>query len=141
MYLLDTNVVSEFRKIHPDQGAWRWLDSTPAADLFLPAVVLGELQRGVENLRHHNPAKALLLEQWLDQLESAYQVVPMDGRIFREWAKLMEGHPERLEVDAMIAATARIHKLTVVSRNAKDFEQLKTPVLNPFTTSAHRPSR
>ena len=141
MYLLDTNVVSELRKPHPDRGVLKWLDSAPPADLLLPAVVIGELQRGVEKLRRRHPAKALHLEQWLDQLASSYQVVPMDGHVFREWATLIEGHPERLEVDAMIAATARIHKFTVVSRNARDFERLETRVLNPFTPSSQRPRR
>ena len=141
MYLLDTNVVSELRKPRPDERARAWLESVPNAELLLPAVVLGELQRGVEKLRRRDRASAVPLQEWLEQLASSYQVVPMDGGAFREWARLVEGHPERLEVDAMIAAMAKIHKLTVVSRNVRDFERLGTRVLNPFAPPAQRPSR
>ena len=136
MYLLDTNVVSELRKPRPNQAVLNWLQSVPDADLFLPAVVLGELQRGVEQLRARDPERAALVEQWVDQLASSYEVVSMDARVFREWARLVEGHPGQLIVDAMIAATAAVHGLTVVSRNVRDFERLGASVLNPFS-SAH----
>ena len=136
MYLLDTNVVSELRKPRPDQAVLNWLKSVPDADLFLPAVVLGELQRGVEQLRARDPERAALVEQWVDQLASSYEVVAMDARVFREWARLVERRPGQLVVDAMIAATAAVHGLTVVSRNVRDFERLGASVLNPFS-SAH----
>ena len=136
MYLLDTNVVSELRKPRPDQAVLNWLKSVPDADLFLPAVVLGELQRGVEQLRARDPERAALVEQWVDQLASSYEVVAMDARVFREWARLVERRPGQLVVDAMIAATAAVHGLTVVSGNVRDFERLGASVLNPFS-SAH----
>jgi len=136
VYLLDTNVVSELRKPRPDQAVLNWLKSVPDADLFLPAVVLGELQRGVEQLRARDPERAALVEQWVDQLASSYEVVAMDARVFREWARLVERRPGQLVVDAMIAATAAVHGLTVVSRNVRDFERLGASVLNPFS-SAH----
>lgn len=133
MYLLDTNIVSEARKPRPNPAVLSWLASVPAEDLFLPAVVLGELQRGVEQLRRREPEKAALIERWIDAIASSYEVIPMDAAVFREWARLLEQHPGHLIVDAMIAATARVHRLTVVSRNVADFERLRVAVLNPFT--------
>jgi toxin FitB len=134
VYLLDTNVVSELRKPRPNQAVLNWLQSVPDADLFLPAVVLGELQRGVEQLRARDPEKAALVEQWVDQLASSSEVVSMDARVVRQWARLVERHPGPLVVDAMIAATAAVHGLTVVSRNVRDFERLGATVLNPFSS-------
>lgn len=134
-YLLDTNVVSELRKPKPHGRVLAWINDLQADQIYLSAVTIGELQTGVQLTRRQNVAKAAEIELWVDQLAESFQVLPMDARCFREWARLMEGKAERLLEDAMIAATARIHQLTVATRNERDFKQLGVQVLDPFKTS------
>lgn len=132
MYLLDTNIVSELRKNKPHGGVLAWLDTVDRDDIFLSVVTLGELQAGIELTRRQNLVKAAEIEGWLDRLPDLYKVLIMDVRTFREWARLMHRQPTQLSEDAMLAATARIHRLTVVTRNTRDFERFDVPVLNPF---------
>jgi predicted nucleic acid-binding protein len=134
-YLLDTNVVSELRKPRPHGGVLSWINELQADQIYLSAVTIGELQTGVELTRRQNTAKAAEIEIWVDQLAESFQVLPMDAQCFREWARVMEGKAERLLEDVMIAATARIHRLTVATRNERDFRQLGVHVLDPFKTS------
>src|SRR5438132_76861 len=134
MYLLDTNVISELRKNRPHGGVLAWLDRIDTDDIFLSAVTLGELQAGIEVTRRQDLAKAVELEAWLDHLPDMYKVLPMEIRTFREWARLMVGQSPQLSEDAMLAATARVHHLTVVTRNIQDFQRFDVPLLNPFTT-------
>jgi predicted nucleic acid-binding protein len=133
MFLLDTNVVSELRKNRPHGAVVAWLKGVDDEEIFLSAVTLGELQTGVELTRRQDPAKATQIEAWLDQVADSYQLLPMDGRAFREWARLMAGRPDQLLEDAMLAATARVHRLTVVTRNTRDFKSFEVPVFDPFT--------
>jgi toxin FitB len=86
----------------------------------------------VERTRRSNPAKAQEIEAWIDELAATHEILPMDGTVFREWARLIEGKSDTLYDDAMIAAIARVHQLTVATRNEADFEALKTPYFNPF---------
>ena len=132
MYLLDTNIVSELRRVRPNPELLAWLTRTPADQLFLAAVTLGELQAGVEMTRRQDPEKASAIEAWIDVVSSAYDVLPMNGPVFRRWAQLMHRRSRDLIEDAMIAATALVHNLTVVTRNLRDFERLGVPALNPF---------
>ena len=131
-YLLDTNVVSEFRKTRPHGAVAAWLSAQQTEHLFLSAITIGELQAGVERTRRHDPAKANELETWLSELPALYQCLPMDIACFREWARLMDRKPDRLSEDAMIAATARVHGLVVATRNERDFAQLDVRIFNPF---------
>ena len=131
-YLLDTNVVSEMRKPRPHGAVVAWLTGLRDEQALLPAVTMGELQAGIELTRHHDPAKASVIEAWVDQLELAFQVLPMDAATFREWGRLMHGKSEHVIGDAMIAATARIHDLTVATRNEADFKHFNVEVFNPF---------
>ncbi len=133
IYLLDTNVVSELRKPRPHGGVAAWRRSVPAHQLAIPAVVLAEAQAGVELTRNQDAAKADELEIWIDNLMAYYTILPADGPIFREWARLMHRKPVNLTVDAMIAATARVIGLTVATRNVKHFAVFGVPVFNPFT--------
>jgi predicted nucleic acid-binding protein len=131
-YLLDTNVMSELRKPRPHGAVMEWLRSQPDEDLFVSAVTVGEIQAGIELTRKQDEDKAAEIERWLDLVVASYSVVPMDGACFREWARLMRGHPEHKSHDAMIAATARVHGLTVATRERKDFSRFGVEVLNPF---------
>jgi toxin FitB len=134
MYLLDTNVVSELRRERPHGAVLAWLESVSTEYLHVSAVTLGELQAGVELTRDQDPEKAATIEAWIDQVEQTSTVLPLDGRIFRAWAKLMHHRSDDLTEDAMIAATALVHGLTVVTRNVRDFEPFGVPILNPFAT-------
>ena len=132
MYLLDTNIVSELRKPRPNRAVVYWLEGIADADLYLSAVTLGEIQAGIEITREQDPDKAAMIESWADQLAVAYNVLPMDAAIFRQWAKLMHRQSNTVYEDAMIAASAIMHKLTVVTRNVRDFERFQVPIFNPF---------
>lgn len=134
-YLLDTNVVSELRKPRPHGAVVAWLESIDDAKLYLSAVTLGEVQAGIELTREQNPAKAAEIESWLDLLAAAYNVLPMDAEAFRAWARLMHRRSDTLYEDAMIAATAQVHGLTVASRNVADFKALGVEVFNPFAAA------
>ena len=135
MYLLDTNVVSELRKPRPHGAVVAWLQFTAEADLYLSAVTLGEIQAGIELTREQDAAKASEIEAWADLLAASYSVLPMDGETFRAWARLMHRKSDTFYEDAMIAATAIVHKLTVVTRNVADFADFSVSLLNPFDTT------
>lgn len=132
MFLLDTNVISELRKTKPHGGVLAWLRATAESDLFISAVTLGEIQRGIELTRDQNPAKAQEISQWADRLAHSQQILPMDAPTFRVWARLMHHQSDAVFEDAMIAATALVHHLTVVTRNTGDLAPFKVPMLNPF---------
>ena len=138
MYLLDTNVVSELRRPRPHGAVLEWVRAANDAALHLSAVTLAELQAGIELTRVQDRDKAAELQRWLDAVEGQYSVLPMDGRTFREWARLMHARSDALYEDAMIAATARIHGLTVVTRNVADFRPFDVAVLDPFGTGRRR---
>jgi predicted nucleic acid-binding protein len=133
MFLLDTNVVSELRKSKPHGGVLAWLTATPESDLFVSAVTLGEIQRGIELTKDQNLAKAQEITQWADRLAETHNILPMDAQTFRACARLMHHQSDALFEDAMIAATAQVHQLTVVTRNTRDFIAFKVPLLDPFT--------
>lgn len=131
-YLLDTNVVSELRKQRPHGGVVAWLESLDDDQLYLSAVTLGEIQAGIELTREQDPEKAKEIEAWLELVAGAYNVLPMEAATFRAWARLMHRKSDTLYEDAMIAATARVHGLTVATRNVSDFNALGLEVFNPF---------
>ena len=136
MYLLDTNVVSEPRRQRPHGAVLAWLRGVADADLHLSAVTIGEIQAGIEMTRETDPGKAAEIEEWLDKVARTYNVLPMDGRTFRCWARLMHRRSDDLIEDAMIAATAEVHGLTGVTRNVSDFARLGTTTLDPFASTA-----
>ncbi len=134
-YLLDTNVVSELRKPRPHGGVVAWLESLDDAQLYLSAVTLGEIQAGIELTREQDPDKAQQIEDWLVLVAAAYNVLPMDAAAFTAWVKLMHRKSDTLYEDAMIAATAKVHGLTVATRNVADFQALGFEVFNPFASA------
>lgn len=131
-YLLDTNVVSELRRPRPHGAVVTWLQSLDDAQLYVSAVTLGEIQAGIELTREQDPEKAQEIEAWLALVAGAYNVLPMDAVAFTAWARLMHKKSDTLYEDAMIAATAKVHGLTIATRNVADFRALGFEVFNPF---------
>ena len=132
MYLLDTNVVSELRRPRPHKAVLNWIETVPADRLFLSAVTAGEIQAGIERTREQDTVKAAELESWLGRVIDGYGILPMDVAAFREWARLKHRQSDSLFEDAMIAATARVHRLTVVTRNVRDFHKFEVELFDPF---------
>jgi predicted nucleic acid-binding protein len=137
VYLLDTNIISELRRQKPHGAVVAWLQSMDDKDLFISAVTIGEIQAGIELTRAQDAAKATQIEQWLDLVADSYNVLPMDASIFRTWARLMHKTSDTLYEDAMIAATAKVHHLTVVTRNIADFRSFGVGLFNPFDGASY----
>lgn len=135
MYLLDTNVVSELRRQRPHGAVVAWLKRLPDADLRISAVTLGELQAGVENLRERDPARAAEIADWIDLVARSWNVLPADGPTFRVSARLMHKRSDAFLEDALIAATAIVHRLVVVTRNVRHFGIFDVETLDPFVAA------
>ena len=137
MFLLDTNVVSELRKIRlgkADPRVSEWADSVDAGSLHISSITVLELELGVLQLERRDPRQGALLRTWLDTLvlpEFNGRIFPIDTAVAQRCARLHVPDP-RAERDALIAATALVHGLTVVTRNLADFEATGVPLLNPW---------
>lgn len=132
MYLLDTNIISELRRPKPHGAVLEWYKNIADEDLYVSAVSIGEIQAGIELTHEQDKKKAESLELWLQDIANAHNILPMTGATFILWAKLMHTLSNTVREDAMIAATAIEKKLTVVTRNTKDFKRFKITLLNPF---------
>jgi predicted nucleic acid-binding protein len=136
MYLLDTNVVSELRKAdRADARVRTWANGAPIGAIFLSTISILELELGVLLSERRDPAQGRLLRRWLeDQVLTQFEgrILPVDLDVARQGARLHVPDP-RSSRDAMIAATALVHAMTVVTRNVPDFAPTGVPVLNPWT--------
>ncbi len=133
-YLIDTNVISEVRKrTRCDPQVARWFASADDDELYLSVLVLGEIRTGVELARVKDPKKARSLEAWLIGLEERFddRVFAVDRDVTEQWGRMRAIRPVAT-VDGLLAATALVHGLTLVTRNAPDVEGLGVSVLNPF---------
>jgi predicted nucleic acid-binding protein len=92
-YLLDTNIISETRKPRPHGGVLAWIRAREEEEIFLPAVVFGEMEAGLESTRRSNPERTAVLEAWLDEVERFPRIIPMGAAVFRTWARLMRNKP------------------------------------------------
>ncbi len=137
MYLVDTNVLSEMRKqAKSDSGVRRFFADVAREEqgVYISVVTVGELRRGVESIRHRGDKRqATRLESWLDEIILNYHdhILEIDADIAQLWGRLRVPNPENA-LDKLIAATALIHDLTVVTRNQKDFKTTGVRVHNPF---------
>ena len=134
MYLLDTNVISELRRAKPHGAVLAWIESVRDEELHISAMTLGELQAGIELTRERDTGKAAEIEAWVDAVSATYNILPADGAVFRCWARLTHHRTDDLFEDALIAATALVHNLTVATRNVRDFAHFDVRTLNPFLT-------
>ena len=133
-HLVDTNVVSELRRPRSDANVRRWWASVEPAALFISALLVGESRRGIELMRRRDPVQAAMLQAWHDRLlqDFADRIIPITAEIADEWGRLNVPDPLPI-VDGLLAATARVMDLTLVTRNTADFERTGVRLLNPFS--------
>ena len=132
-FLLDTNVISDTRKRVPNPGVLRWLSAVSDSDLYLSVLSLGELQRGVLLKGKTDASAAAALAHWLNGIEVLFmdRVLPVDTAVCRRWADITSSRILPV-IDSLLAATASVHGLTIVTRNLKDFAGLGVATLNPW---------
>ena len=134
-YLLDTNVLSETRKRQPAAGVVEWIAATPDQQLRVSVLTLGEIEQGIARVRGRGDRQQVsALERWLQDVEAGFEdrVLPVTLPVAAAWGRQQYAQPLPV-IDALIAATARVHYMTVVTRNVKGFELAGFQVLNPFT--------
>ncbi|BEL08916.1 type II toxin-antitoxin system VapC family toxin [Actinoplanes sichuanensis] len=133
-FLLDTNVVSELRKKTPHSRVAEWHAGHPRAVVYLSTLVVGEVRRGIDRLRPRDPGQADILENWLTGLTVAHRdrLLPVTAPIAEEWGRMSAMTPAPPIIDGLMAATARVHGLTLVTRNIADVAHTGVPLINPF---------
>lgn len=133
-YLLDTNVISEVRKRDRcDANVAAWWTSVSSDDLYMSPLVLGEIRKGVGQLRSRDPNQAEALDRWLAEIATAFaeRLVSIDQAVADEWGRMSALRPVPV-IDGLVAATAKTNGLTLVTRNGSDVAGLGADVLNPF---------
>ena len=131
-FLLDTNILSEIRKPKPHGGVLAWFTAHHSEGFAIPSLALFELQVGAEKVREQDPQRATAFDFWVGRIAGGGNILPLDATSAREAARLLHKRPPTLMIDAMIAATAKVHGLIVATRNMKDFEQFEVEVTDPF---------
>ena len=133
-FLLDTNVIAEIRKRdRADANVARWVAATPATEIGTSVVVLAEIRRGIELKRRKDRRQAQALDEWYASMRQRLgdRVLPIDEPIADAWARLSV--PDLLPlIDGLLAATAKVHALTLVTRNLADMSRTGVPLFNPF---------
>jgi predicted nucleic acid-binding protein len=133
-YLIDTNIISEVRKGRRcDPNVASWYEKVAGANLYLSVLVLGEIRRGIERIRPKDKAQANAIENWLLAVDRAFaeRILPVDRAVANEWGRLNASRPLPV-IDGLLAATAKIHRMTLVTRNTADIVDLGVHILNPF---------
>jgi predicted nucleic acid-binding protein len=133
-YLLDTNIISEIRKggdCNPHVASW--YEAIDEDSIYVGVLVLGEIRKGIERARSTNPAQARALEKWLSALTESFsnRILPIDLAVANEWGRMSAKRPVST-VDALLAATAKVNQMMLVTRNVADVADLGAKVLNPF---------
>lgn len=132
-FLIDTNVFSELRRVEADRHVVAWMRRAPPQDVVTSVMVIGEIVKGILAVEMQNPQRAESLRRWLSEIEATHLALPVDEAVVRSWAQLRVAFPGRADFeDMLIAATALAHRLTVVTRNLRDFAALGVPVLDPW---------
>ena len=134
-YLLDSHIVSELRKReHANVGVRQWFAGVDDAELFLSVLTVGEIRRGIESIHRRDRARALALNRWFHALVTEYEprILLVDQKVAEEWGR-MNAVATLPAIDSLLAATAHVHGLTLVTRNTKDVTRTGVPYLNPFT--------
>lgn len=133
-WLIDTNVLSELRKSgRCDQRVAKWAESVAAESMFTSVLVLGEIRRGIERVRRTDARQAKTLAIWLERVRLAFagRILDVTEQVAEEWGRLDVPDP-RPAIDGLLAATAKVHGLTLVTRNVADFSRAGVAVFNPF---------
>lgn len=133
-WLVDTNIISEVRKgPRCHLGVAAWWEAVEDRDLFLSVLTLGEIRRGIEAIRHRDPAKAATLERWLRDVSEAFgaRIIGVDLAVAEAWGRMSVARSVPV-IDALLAATAQVHDLVLVTRNTADVSGLGVRTLNPF---------
>ena len=133
-FLVDTNVISELRKRDRcNEGVARWYEFCPADEIFLSALTIGEIRKGVERIRRRDARSAASIDSWLHRLVAEHhdRIIPVDHEIADEWGRLNVLDPLPV-IDGLLAATAKVRGMTLVTRNIRDVEQTGVDALNPF---------
>ncbi len=135
-FLLDTNVLSEVRKPAGDANVRSWLASVRGTDLYLSVLGVGEIRQGIERLRRRDPAQAAVYEAWLATLRRDYadRILLVTADIAEAWGRLNVPDPVPV-VDGLLAATAQVRDLTLVTRNTADLARTGVRLLNPFAST------
>ena len=133
-YLIDTNIISEVRKgKRCDANVARWYEKIDDASLYLSVLVIGEIRKGIERVRPNDNAQASAIENWLVAVDETFgeRILPVDRAVANEWGRLNAMRPLPV-IDGLLAATAKIHRMTMVTRNTADIADLGVRILNPF---------
>ncbi len=133
-YLIDTNIISEVRKGRRcNSNVASWYQKIEDKSLYLSVLVIGEIRKGIERVRLKDAAKANALENWLVAVDKAFgeRILPVDRAVANEWGRLSASRPLPV-IDGLLAATAKIHRMTLVTRNTTDIADLDVHALNPF---------